>query len=504
MAQWPGFCGPSYKLESPNGSPDETINFYTETLERGPRQGQTRLRQIPGLSILPGFVTESTNGFPAGPIQALYASAGGARLFAVAGGGVFEVFQPPANPPYTLLGNVGLATNPATMAANGFQLAIASGGQLYITNLGTTGPGVIPVVDTTGQEVVATAVNVIDQYFVISQPNTKIVQISNLAPNGGIWDPADEAEKEGYADNIQRVWVDAPGGELLYLHGTDTMEIWQDTGGLFPFQRISGCVFPVGCDSAWSIAGINGLHFWLWRGQIWVTQGTMAPVVVSDWGVEQQIKQYSWNDWLNAEGFSYLQGHHVFYVISFPFIGETWCLDFTEKAWHRRLYWQNGVWTRYRPRVYANAFGLDIVGDYATNMLYVLDPTVATDATVNGVTAPLRRERIAPYLTSGMTNVRHNRMTLDMDTGVGLQVPVGHVGQNPQCQMRYSKDRGKNWSLWRQDSIGAAGLDQTRVFWPQMGSSRIGLTVDLVITDPVITSINAAYIDENPGTWPRP
>ena len=467
--------------------------MYLEQLEEGgSRVGQYRLRQCPGLRT---FAT-----LPTAPFRGIYAPGG--RLFAIGGSQIYEVYQDGTHSPS--FGNVGNATNPAEMASNGFQLAISSGGAGYITGgaiLPQPAPHpalqqIIPIIDTEGAPVMAATMAFMDQYFIAGIQGTAQVRISNLAPAGDTWDPGDVAEKEGFSDVIQRVWVDQPGGELLVLFGQQTIEIWQDTGGLFPFTRAQGCVFPIGCDSAWSVAGLNGQRLWLYQGTIYLQAGTGFPTRASDYGVEQAIKGYSLYDQQNCEGSCYLQGGHMFYALSFPQAGVTWVWDAATGNWHKRLIWQNNQWGRYRPRLFAQQWGLILGGDYATGAIYVLDPTVFTDA--GGIA--LRRDRIAPYITDQERNMRYNRLTLDCTVGAGLQVPVNALGQNPQVGMRYSADRGNTWSNWRNQSLGPAGKYDRRAFWTQMGSSRIGMTVQVSITDPVGVSINGAYIDLGQGT----
>lgn len=496
---WPDFVGPSYRLDSPNGAPDETINFYGEVVEKGPRAGQQRLRQIPGLR---GFCV-----LPTVPVRALWA--GGLRLFAIGGSQLYEIYQDGTVSPS--LGNVGIDSLPAEISSNGFQFAIASAGVGYITG-GPLVPipghpsdqGVIPILGTDGQPVLASSIVFLDQYFIASITNSKQIRISNLAPAGGIWDPGDAAIKEGYSDNIVRNWVDQPGGTILYVHGAETLEFWQDTAGLFPFGRIQGGLLPIGCDSAASMAGLNGMHFWLWRGTVYMAAGTAFPQRVSDYGVEQaiagfpqqNIAGYSDYDQHNCEGSCYIKGGHTFYSLSFPEAGVTWVYDTATQSWHKRLYWKNNQWGRYRPRMFARQWSLDLCGDYQTGQIYVLDPNVYTDA--NGT--PLRRDRIAPYITDQMKNLRMNRLTMDMDTGVGLNVAPNQLGYDPQIGMRYSTDRGKTWSNWRQQSLGKIGETNKRVFWTQMGNFRIGGAIQVSITDPVEASINGAYIDIGQGT----
>jgi hypothetical protein len=467
-----------------------------------------RMRGIPG----PRFWGK----LPTGPVRGLWANE--TTAFAVGGGILYQIFPYPKPP--VALGNVGNGTNPVTIASNSFQLCIASAGLLYTA--ASLVPGSVEQVffstqnvdgsfSPTAEPVRAATVTFQDQYFIAGIQNSKQVAISQLAPDGGIWDAADVADKEGYSDNINIAWVDKPGGEYLWLFGAETTEIWADTGSLFPFQRVSGMVFPIGADSAWSVAGAEGVRFWLWRGVVYMASG-FQPSRCSDYGVEEAIKTYSLFDQQNCEGFAWIDGGHIFYALSFPEANATWVFDMATQSWHERLYCAksttspvNATFSRYRPRVYAYAFGQHLVGDYENGNIYQLDPTYLYDAGLTNTTPaqpgiPLIRERIAPYLTENMNNTRFNRFTLDADTGIGLPVAVGNPGQQPNFYMRYSKDRGKTWSRYLQSSAGKVGETQRRVFWKQLGSSRIGLTFDVLLSDPVPLSIEAAYIESSPST----
>jgi len=475
-----GFIGPSYKLESPNVSPDATINLYLETLEQGPRAGQRRLRNIPGLKH---FTT-----LPAAPVRALWSNA--TTTFAIAAGNLYQIFND-GTPPL-LVGVLKNSVNPATMTSNGTSLGISSGGVGYLALGVGPGLGVIPIDDIFGQPVNAASLVFLGQYFIAALKDTKEIVISHLAPDGGTWDPGDAAIKEAYSDNIVRAWVDEPGGQYLWLFGDDTTEIWTQTADLFPFSRIQGGVLSIGLDSEWSVAGVAGNRFWLWHNTIWWASG-FAPQRVSDYAVEQAIRKYSDYDQKNAEAMCWIDGGHIFYQISFPQAGKTWVFDLKEKAWHERAYFANGQFGRYRPRVYTRGFNKHLVGDYETGDIYELDPDTFTDA--HG--AQLVRDRITSYVTDDMRMCRYNKLTVDMDTGIGLPVAPGQPGFDPQVILRYSSNRGKTWSNERSLSAGRMGRDDTRVIFPQLGSSRIGMAFWLRMTEPVPTSYNAAFLDVN-------
>ncbi len=484
MPELAGFVGPSYKLESPSVSPDSVTNLYLETIEQGPRAGKRRYRNIPGLKH---FTT-----LPTSPVRALWSNV--ASAFAIGGGVLYEIFND-GTPPL-VIGPVKNSVHPATMTSNGTSLGISSGDAAYLA-LGV-GVGVIPLDDIFGQPIGAASLAFLGQYFIAALKDSKQILISHLAPDGATWDPADTAIKEAYSDNIVRAWVDDPGGQYLWLFGNDTTEIWTQTADLFPFSRIQGGVISIGLDSEWSVAGIAGNRFWLWHNTIWWASG-FAPSRVSDYAVEQAIEGYSDYDQSNAEAFCWLDGGHIFYAISFPEAQKTWVFDLKEKAWHERGYFSAGNFGRYRPRVYTRAFNKHLVGDYETGEIYEMNSNVLTDA--GGV--PLVRDRITSYTTDDMRNVRYNKLTIDMDTGIGLPVAPGVPGFDPQVIMRYSNNRGKNWSNERSLSAGRMGRTETRVIFPQMGNSYIGMAFWIRMTEPVPTSYNTAYLEMSPNDRPK-
>ena len=475
--EWEDFTSPAYKLETPAVASSRMLNVMPELIEKGPRAGKFRLRGIPGLKP---FTT-----LPDAPMRCLLDIDSGNRLFANAGSTVYEVF---ADGTYAALtGSIAMSSHPSIMVTNGFQLAIASGGQLYLATGGTPVGAVAPVNFTDGSPVRAATITFLDNYFIAALIDSKQVVISGLAPDGHLWDPGDAKIKEGYPDNISRIFAD---NEYLFVFGFDSMEAWVNTGGLFPFERANQMVYKVGCSAPFSVAGTRGFRFWLWRGSVYSAYG-LSPERVSDYGVEQAILTYGNTD--DAEGWCQTIGGHVLYVLSFPNAKRTWVYDASVKAWHERGFYDvtKGEYDLYRGRVYAEAFHKHLVGDPYSGAIYELDPNTYTDA--GG--AMLRRERVCPYITQEMKNLRYNRLTLDMDTGIGLDVADNQPGNDPQVVMRYSDDRGKKWGNERTASAGKIGDTTRRVIFRQNGSSRLGKVFDVVFTDPCPFTLNTAYLE---------
>lgn len=484
--EFPGFVGAAYLLDTPNAACSKMLNCQLSTIEQGPRKGKLRLRGIPGM---PDFAT-----LPDAPLRGMIAIDGGNRLFAVAGQTVFEVFLDGTYRAAT--GFVSLNQHPAIMETNGFELMVASGGQLYKVE-GTDGstPAAVSAVEYTNPEdgapaglIKAATITFLKNRFIASLIDTKQLVISNLAPAGAVWDAADTAFKEGYPDNVCRVMAD---NEQLWVWGFDTLEVWQPSTSVFPYDPIPGAVVKIGCSAPYSPAAARGYRFWLWNNVVYGAYG-IDPQRISDAGVERALRSYATT--ADAECWCQVFGQSINYVMNFPSAKRAWVYDLTHKAWHERGLWANGQQGAYRGRVYARAFGKDLVGDPENGKIYWLDENTYTDA--GG--APLRRQRTADYIQQQMKNIRYNQLTIDADTGVGLDVAPDEPGYNPVMLMRYSDNRGKTWSSDLEAPMGRVGEDDTRIVYDQLGSSRIGKTFEVVVTDPVEFSIMGAYLETSP------
>jgi len=71
----------------------------------------------------------------------------------------------------------------------------------------------------------------------------------------------------------------------------------------------------------------------------------------------------------------------------------------------------------------------------------------------------------------------HDRISPHYALPTGKPIKFGpfeldcNVGRGGTIAMRYSDDGGKNWSDWRNESLGAVGRFLTRVRWFGNGSS---------------------------------
>ena len=83
------------------------------------------------------------------------------------------------------------------------------------------------------------------------------------------------------------------------------------------------------------------------------------------------------------------------------------------------------------------------------------------------VTQPIRRLRRTSYVTDEKEWLFHERVRLDLETGVGAP-----DGTDPKVMLRWSDDGGHVWSKEHWRSAGKIGMYRARAVWHRLGRSR--------------------------------
>lgn len=503
--------GQSYVARSVNAADNRMVNLFPEaTPEAGKEIGF--LNRAPGLRLLASIGT--------GPIRALWShQTNGTDAYVVSGTEVYKVY-----PDYTYvkLGNVS-GTGPVSIADNGTQLFFACNGPSYIYNEITNVFGQITDPDFPGAKTVA----YLDGYFVFNEPNSQRIWVTSLL-DGTTIDPLDFASAEGSPDGVVGIIVDH---RELWVFGTDTVEVWYNSGALdFPLSRIQGAFNEIGCISAFSVAKLDNALFWLGQdargfGIVYRANG-YTGTRVSTHAIEYAIQQYG--DISDAIGYTYQQEGHAFYVLIFPSANATWVYDVATGAWHERAGFQNGQFVRHRSNCQMTFNSETIVGDYENGNIYAFDLDVYAD---NGQPQKwLRSWRALPTGANNLKRTAQHSLQLDAETGVGLNGidpadPLEYVlateandeiitedgdliaitvatveGANPEVMLRWSDDGGHTWSNEHWKSMGRIGTYGTRTLW-----RRLGMTIKLRDrvyevsgTDPVKIDIMGAELILDP------
>jgi hypothetical protein len=371
-------------------------------------------------------------------------------------------------------------------------------------------------------------VDVNDNYFIYTRPNTQQFAVSDiLSP---ITNSVSFASKFTSPDNL--VSLIANNGQLFLL-GEKSSEVWNDQG-TFPvaYQRIPGSSTQQGINAPFSVARVGNSFAYVsqnLRGlnQIVLMNGYI-PQRISTHAVEQSLLDQYTGD---AIAYTYqLEGHEV-YVVSFPTIDITWAYDFTTQLWHKWLWTDiDNNYHRHRSNCAAVFQGQVVVGDWENGNLYQLDQSNYTD---NYET--IRRLRRAPHLTTDLQRQYFDELQIQFQPGVGIQGfsrdrntylgdpyiigptasliikyqdidVIGNAGQlkttdvlyNPKAMLRWSNDGGSTWSKEYWQDIGQQGKYRHRAIWRRLGMARDRI-FEVVVSDPVKAVIVSANLKASSG-----
>ena len=466
------FVGQAYEARSLNLDAQRCINLYPEFDPTG--KWVSALFGTPGLDLL------ATVG--GGPIRG--SELMGSLLYVVSGA---ELYSVDSTWTATLLGTMTSSiSGPVSMANNGWQVIIVDGkaGWLYTRTTGAFAK--ITDVDFPAQPL---QVVYQDGWFIVTAVDTQAITINKTPDSGAVWTDGGTASASRQPDNIVSILSDH---RELWLFGQLTTEVWYNSGNSdFPFEPIQGAFIEQGCAATFSACKMDNSVLWLGadnRGQgiIWRAQG-YSPQRVSTHAIETAIAKYSTIS--DAQGYTYQDEGHTFYVLTFPTADKTWVYDAAPPGtWHERAYMTptNGSLHRHRSNSYSFFNRRHVVGDWETGELYGFSLDTYTD---NG--DYIRAVRRCQHIMSDLKDIRHNQLQIDFEAGVGLQTGQG---SSPQAMLRWSDDGGFTWSNEHWTTIGAAGKTTARAIWRRLGMSRDRI-YELVLTDPVKRVILGATLD---------
>ena len=467
--------GQAYVARSVNAVDNRMVNLYPEAT---PENGKTAgfLNRAPGLRFL------ATLG--GGPVRGLWQF--GAYGYAVSGNTLYRVDSAWTA---TVLGTVS-GSGPVSMSDNGTQLFVACNPRSYIYNATTSVFAEITDPDFPG----AVTVGYLDGYFVFNEPNSQKIWITQLLDGTSV-DPLDFASAEGSPDGLLAVAIDH---REAWLFGTNTVEVWYDSGAAaFPLERIQGAFNELGCAAPYSVAKMDNGLFWLGsdargNGMVYRANGYTGQRI-STHAVEYAIQSYATIS--DAIGYTYQQDGHSFYVLLFPTGDATWVYDVATGGWHERARFENGQFYRHASNCQMNYNGEIVVGDYDNGNLYAFDLDVYAD---NGNPQKwLRSWRALSSDQNTLKRTAQHSLQLDCETGVGLATGQG---SNPQAMLRWSDDGGHTWSNEHWTSMGAIGSFGTRAIWRRLGmTEKIRDRVyEVSGTDPVKVAIVGAELSISP------
>lgn len=294
-------------------------------------------------------------------------------------------------------------------------------------------------------------VDFLDGYLIFTVANSRTSFVSGL--NALTFDALDFTTIDGSTDKLLGLIVDHR--EIIFLKERST-EIWYNaarpTG--YPMARSPNGYLETGCAAADTAAKIGGAVYWLADdGTVRQLSGA-TPSIVSNIGMAKYIA-----DTDDAYGFAYTFEDKHYYVLSLP--GVTLEYDILAQEWHNRETFAKSTW--------------EVLGStraYGSTFMFS-----STSGAVGKVSRDIRTEfggiqKVAwtyQEIKGDGNLVSHNRLELNIGTGVGL---TSGQGSDPQIELLISNDGGKVFESFGTKSLGQIGNYLDRVVWHKLGSSR--------------------------------
>lgn len=482
-----GFVGASYTARSIAVADEECINWYAELIEsQGSLVSSKSYGGANALSVQSYFPTPGIAAFSntAGAASVRGLIFAGGRLFEVVGAQFVEITNGGAQ---TVRGAVANDGNQASLAQNGLQVLIVSGGEAYCFTLATN-----VLLNVTGQLAGAPLqCDESDTYFVVIFEGSNKFQMSQVL-DGTTWPGQLVNEVSVFPDNITAIKINH---RELWVMGQFRSQPYQDTGSAEIYDVIPGALIENGCAATFAISRADNSVFWLGQDErggrmCWRSNG-YTPQRISTHAVEYDLGTYTAAQIAAATVYSYQDGGHIFWVIYIPGASWTWVFDISQGLWHKRDQWNNGQPKAHWGWNYVYAFGMHLIGDWNSGNLYAMELTNLTD-----LGGTIRRLRRAPTVGDEMKIMFHQRLTIDFETGLGPIPPLldgAGNARDPQCMLRFSDDRGHTWSNQLLLNCGQAGNFLARATQTRLGSSRYRV-YEVACTDPIAWTIVDAYL----------
>jgi hypothetical protein len=389
-----------------------------------------------------------------------------------------------STPEYTASTNgatVTIKAEDAGTGPNGFGIVLAITGDITVTPPSSSMSGgaassttVTQVADADFPAAGISSIDYVDGYIVfteaVSATSNRKWGITALF-DATRFDGLDFASAESTPSDLLRVLVNY---EEVWLFSRSGISVWRNTGASpFPFERIPGAVLEKGCAAALSPAKIDQAVFWLGDDRKVYRANGYQPMRISTHGLEEILRAAS--DVSDAEGMTYSQGGHDFYVLTLPTLNRTFVFDAATQGWHERQSGTSLVPAAWQVRWVAPAFD-KIYAGLDSGRLCELDMNTYLDAGDY-----IRRVAVTPpFYNEGLRGV-HTTIEIECELGVGLSTGQG---SDPEIMLSWSDDGGATWSNERRLKLGAMGVRKRRAVARRLGVFRQRM-YQIAISDPV-------------------
>ncbi len=358
---------------------------------------------------------------------------------------------------FVIIGGI-TGTDPVFMARNNRtipQVGIVANGQFFIAE-GTSFAQVTDPDVGSPNGLIS-----IDGYFVLSQDSGKFIWTDQN--DGNTINALNFATAESDPDGLTRPFV--YGNSDLALFGTETIEIWRNTGNVNGiFEPLQGINITKGTISPHTVVEVdNAVIFVDHLGMVRRMRGDYNPVKISPVGLDLAISELSRGEIKTLKAMTYsFQGHEFYTLSSSQF---TWEFDAATEQWHERESYQIGRWNISNS---VSFNGKTILGHYNIGRLYEMDVDVG-DEDGEHMIFDIR----SPITHAFPKRVLAEKMEISMVVGQGIN-SNNPLLSNPQVSLSHSKDGGRTWSPGQSRSLGKIGEYRKKLTWRNLGEIKEG------------------------------
>lgn len=419
------------------------------------------------LVTTPGTMDVDTGNVIQGNIRGFAQSdafAGGKVL--ILDGTTLRTWVPSTGTYATITGTV-TGTDRADLAFTQTELAILSGGSIYVS-AGST----IAVAGDADFPTGITSIATYNQRIIMTTGDgkwyyTAVLDIDNIT---GLQFYSAEAQP----DNLIAVRV---MGSTILLFGTKTVELWFGDAGNAndPFSRQSN-VIPKGCLCRDGIQVLDSSVIWVAEDRTIRQWSGGAATVISEPWITRALEGTSAADIVSSQ---YEADGHAFYCLNTPTI----CVvrDLLTGEWHLRKSNASDTWAWSQ---IISQDGSQYAAKRTGSTFVHLSRAYDTDEQVDASTFNLdiTREWTA-HIPHEAGRPALGPIILEGSKGIGN---ASGDGANPVVQMRISTDNGNTWTSYRSRSMGATGAYDTRAKWNQNGRGKRPQTIlQFKVAEPV-------------------
>ena len=349
----------------------------------------------------------------------------------------------------------------------------------------------------------------VDGFAIATLQNSHTFQQSNLE-DFTVWNGLNIATISLFPDNI--VSMSCYARTIKFSSNKKTVWYYNAGAGFPVFIPIGpSAIYETGsCATFADIDTGNNSAFWLSqdeRGSLMAMLHTAGsgwtPQRVSTHAVELAWQTYAKTS--DAVTWSYQEYGHTFIVIDFPSafpgVGTSWAYDLTTGLWHKRGFWSvdNGTYLMDRAICHVLAFGIHLVGDWASGNIYQLSSQFCTD-----FGNAIRGYRRSPTLSIDNKWIYFPQIEFDVEAGLGVSAADAALWEEVQgipvpeaaLLLKWSNNAGKTWSNEYPLPV-PQGQYNKRVIKRQLGRARKRLW-EVSWTAPIPWRFADAYVEAVP------